>query len=93
VSERMYDIQSLDIPEGASKLYMEYTLPYTIYIDEDINREDIVDWWVKYGTLFIEMKDGTVHEQSSEADWEQIDWKRGHMNLRWLDEEYQEVEA
>ena len=77
MSERMYDIQSLDIPEGASKLYMEYTLPYT----------------VKYGTLFIEMKDGTLHEQSSEADWEQIDWKRGHMNLRWLDEEYQEVEA
>ena len=80
-----------EIPREARQLYMEYTLPYMIWIDEDINREDIVDWWVKYGTLCIEMRDGTIHEQDSEADWGQIDWKRGHMNLRWLDEEYQEV--
>ena len=80
------------IPEGATQLSMEYTLWYTIPIVEDIKREDIKQWWVKYGYLMIEMNDGTIHEMDADAEWDHIDWKRGQRNLRWVDDDYQEVE-
>jgi len=80
------------IPKDATTLTMEYTLYHTIWIDNDINREDIVDWWVKWATLCIEMKDGTVHEFDNETDLESVNWKNGHMNLRWQDDDFNFLE-
>ena len=76
------------IPRDATELSMTYSLYYSISIDEDINREDIVDWWVKWATLCIKMKDGTVHELEGDYNLEGVDWKNGHMDLRWLDDDY-----
>lgn len=76
------------IPKDATTLTMEYTLYHSIWIDDDINREDIVDWWVKWATLCIKMKDGTVHEFDNFTDLESVNWKNGHMNLRWRDDDF-----
>ncbi len=80
------------IPEGARQLSMEYTLYYTITIDEEIDLKEVKRWWVKYGILFIEMNDGKIYEQETEATWEQVNWKRGHKNLEWQDEDYGKVD-
>jgi len=80
------------IPKDATTLTMEYTLYHSIWIDDDINREDIVDWWVKWATLCIKMKDGTVHEFDNMTDLESVNWKNGHMNLRWQDDDFNYLE-
>ena len=84
-------MDSKKIPEQARQLSMEYTLYHTITIDEEINLNEVKQWWVKYGILFIEMNDGKIYQQEAEANWEQINWKRGHRNLVWQDEDYNEV--
>jgi len=72
---------------------MEYTLYHEIDLPEDLNREDIVRWWVQWSTLHIQMKDGTVHEYEDEVNTETIDWKGGHSNLTWVDANYCIVSA
>ncbi len=45
----------------------EYMQPYHIDISHlKINYDDIEHHWCKYGTLYIEMKDGTTHEVDGE---------------------------
>ena len=89
-----------EIPRNARFLTMEYKMYYTIGIDEDINHDAIDTWWVKWGTLFIEMKDGTVYEFDAETNvdsqetWTQgsINWKNGQENLMWRDKYYTVIE-
>jgi hypothetical protein len=81
------------IPEEATQLTMEYTLYYTISLPENLVKDNIKHWWVKYGFLMIEMNDGTIIETDSEAMWDDIEWKRGHRNLRWQDDEYYDIES
>ena len=81
------------IPEKATTLTMEYTVYYEIHIDDDINRDEIKSMWVMWGHLMIEMNDGTVHElDGTDNIVESIDWKRGHRNLRWVDDNYEPVD-
>ena len=70
---------------------MEYTLYYTIGIPEDLDRESIKSWWVKWGMLHFEMKDGKTVSVDSDATWDQVDWKRGHSNLQWVDDDHNDV--
>lgn len=85
------------IPEDATKLCMEYTIYREVTLPDDINREDIARWWVHWGTLHIEMKDGTTLECEPDTDegeaMESVNWKRGHRNLSWVDEDENEVSA
>ena len=64
-----------EIPEGARSLSMEYTYYHTIEIDEEIDLKEVKRWWVKYGILSIEMNDGKIYEQTTEDNWENINWK------------------
>ena len=81
-----------EIPEGARSLSMEYTYYHTIEIDEEIDLKEVKQWWVKYGILFIEMNDGKIYEQTTQDNWENINWKRGHRNMEWLTEDYSKID-
>jgi hypothetical protein len=79
------------LPEGATGVYMEYTVTYNIHFGDDINVEDVVDWYIKYGMIHLTMKDGTVNSIEGEATWDSVDWKRGHMNVQFVNDDGDEV--
>ena len=77
-----------EIPE---ELFIEHgILPYTIEIDEeiDLKEETMKGQW----HLSIEMNDGKIYEQTTEDNWENINWKRGHRNMEWLTEDYSKID-
>lgn len=72
--------------------YIEASFTQTISFDvEDINFDNVEDYWVKWGTLNIQMKDGSIIEidDAHECD---IDWKHPNEDPKIYDEDYYEVE-
>jgi hypothetical protein len=68
----------------------EYTQTLEFDIsDDNINYDDIEHHWCKWGTLHIEMKDGTSHEYSNGHDME-VDWKWPD-KLRAYDKDFEDL--
>jgi len=76
------------IPEEATQITMTYNLWHTIHLPEDLDRSNVKSWWIKWGHLMIEMKDGTTIECTEELNLEGVNLKRGHRDVVWQDENY-----
>ena len=81
----------MEIPEEATQITMCYNLWHTIYLPEDLDRANVKTWWIKYGDLNIEMNDGSVIKISGEVNLESVNWKRGHDDVTWQDEDYNTI--
>jgi|3_EtaG_2_1085321.scaffolds.fasta_scaffold02804_13 hypothetical protein len=63
----------------------------------NVSWEDVKDYWIKWGTLYLEMFDGTIYnfERKIDDSWDlrdNIDWKRpSTMNL--LSDDYEVIEV
>ena len=58
--------------------------------DLDIDWKDVKEYWVKYATLYIALKDGRVIEQHNYHECD-MDWKWAR-NEQAYDEDFDEVE-
>ena len=63
------------IPKKAKWASAHFTVYASFEIPEDIDRDEVKQTWVKWGTLWIEMKDGTKHEVGYDLTDEDIEWK------------------
>lgn len=57
--------------------------------DMNIKAEDIDVYWIKWGTLYIQKKDGTIHEKDVSMDFE-VDWKWPE-DTKLFDKNYKEL--
>ena len=79
-----------------SILEVTYTVPLRFFIEEvekalEIKWEDVDDWYVKYGNLFLTMKDGMGLSMSGPSDLSKYcDFKHPE-TLEVLDEKYEVI--
>ena len=86
-----YPMEKTPIPREASQITMCYDMWHTIHLPEDLDRSNVKSWWIKWGSLMLEMKDGTTIECTEEWNLEATNLKRGHRDVVWQDENYNDL--
>ncbi len=81
----------MEIPREATQITMRYNLWHTIKLPEDLDRANVKKCWIKWGTLVIEMNDGTQIECEEELNLEAINLKRGHRDVVWQDNDHNDI--
>lgn len=72
--------------------YIEASFTQTISFDvEDINFENVADYWVKWCKLHIQMKDGSIIEIDDAHEYD-IDWKHPDDDPVMYDENHYQIE-
>tara|TARA_Y100001973_G_C5191446_1_gene331261 strand:- start:1623 stop:1886 length:264 start_codon:yes stop_codon:yes gene_type:complete len=81
----------MEIPEEATQITMCYNLWHTIKLPEDLDRANVDGWYIKWGTLVIQMNDGTHIECDEELNLEAVNLKRGHRDVVWQDDDHNDI--
>ena len=72
--------------------YIEASFTQVIRFDvEDIDFKNVDDYWVKWATLHIQMKDGSIIEIDNAHEYD-IDWKHPDYDPVMYDENYSQIE-